>query len=434
MIPLLIVAASFATQLSQSAWTKFTPGPLPIENPLKGYAAYLDAAPQLSGYASMAYVSAPWSELEPLEGQYRFDRLDAHFERPLSKGKDIVLRIWLDYPTMPSGVPDWLRAKGLKMTRYPDFGGGLSPDYENEDLRKGLQHFIAALGKRYGDGKRVRFIEVGFLGHWGEWHTYPRDELFAKPATQRLVVESLHRAFPEIGLLGRNPTYPSLQLPWMGFHDDLIPDDTDSGPDWNFLPQLAAGGMANNWKVAPTGGEMVPANAKRLLSTDWEKLTSAVRKCHFSFIAGYCPVLEQNVDPQFRQRSDELAQLLGYSYRLDQARLPGSATRSQPSTYEIEGENVGVAPFYYRWPVCLALLRTDGTEVERVKLDDDVRSWLPGKFSLVGNATWRAAPGKYDLAIGIVDPTTSQPRIQFANRLPTVHGWTILSRDVQLSD
>lgn len=433
MIASLLLAALGTSSPQVSApGTSFEPGPLPIENPLKGYAAYLDGAPKLSGYASMAYVEAPWSDLEPEEGQYRFDRLDARFEHPLSKDKSVVLRIWLDYPSRPSGVPGWLRAKGLKMTPYSEYGGGLSPDYDNDELKRGLFRFIAALGRRYADSGRVRFIEVGFLGFWGEFHTYPHDQWFASSATQSLVVDALHRAFPHTHLLGRNPAYASLNQPWMGFHDDMIPDDTDSGEVWDFLPELTAHGLQNNWKVAPTGGEMVPFAAKRLLSTDWDKLTSAVRKCHFSFIAGYCPVLEQNVSPEFKRRSDELASLLGYSFRLQRALLPAATSASSSWRFEISGSNVGVAPFYYPWPVNLALLRPGGGVVDQQPLNVDVRSWLPGGFTMAGSVRWHAPAGSYDVAIGILDPASKRPVIRFANQLEYTNGWTILKRGVRL--
>lgn len=417
---------------ARNGWLTFSPGPLPERNPLKGYAAYLDSTPKLSGYASMAYVEAPWSVLEPREHEYRFDRLDARFERPLSKGKSIVLRLWLDWPSRPIGVPDWLVKSGLKLTPYTEYGGGLSPDYANLDLKRSLLEFIDALGVRYRNNRRVRFVELGLLGHWGEWHTYPHESLFAGLATQQLVVAAMHRAFPRTQLLGRYPSYKSLDLPWMGFHDDLIPDDTDAGPDWNFLPQLMRSSSRDNWKVAPIGGEMVPFNAKRLLSTDWHKLVSAVKRCHFSFIAGYCPVIEQHVDARFKRRSSDLDRLLGYSFRLSRARFAQQIRRNREWRYDIQGANVGVAPFYYRWPVRLALLRGNGSVAQQVELSTDIRSWLPGKLELVGRVRWHVPRGEYRLGIGVFDPGGLEHSMHFANRLPVRNGWTLMSRRVRV--
>jgi hypothetical protein len=431
MFPCLFAALLASKPVQVPKWVEFPAGEMPVENPLKGYAAFNDAAEHLSGYASMAFVYAPWRDLEPAAGEFRFDRLDELFEHPLAKGKPVVLRIYLDYPGRPTGVPQWLVDSGVKMTSYTDFGGGLSPDYNNPKLTSALARFIEALGKRYSENLRVPFLEVGFLGYWGEWHTYPRTELFANEQTQALVVGALHKAFPHTQMLGRNPSYASLKKPWIGFHDDLIPDDTDAGQDWNFLPSMTAHGLADNWKVAPTGGEMVPFAAKRLLSTDWDKLVSAVKKCHFSFIAGYCPVLERNVDAEFKRRSDDLTRLLGYCYRLQRAVLPDDALAKDWS-YRIEGANIGVAPFYYPWEVHLALLKKDGSVATQTKAAVDLRTWLPGKFALQGTANWHVPTGIYDLAIGIIDPRTNRPAIAFANHLPVVNGWTVLKANLGL--
>jgi len=39
----------------------------------------------------------------------------------LAQGKHIIFRVYLDYPAQASGVPDWLIAKGVKMTPYTDY-------------------------------------------------------------------------------------------------------------------------------------------------------------------------------------------------------------------------------------------------------------------------------------------------------------------------
>ena len=94
---------------------------------------------------------------------------------------------------------------------------------------------------------------------------------------------------------------------------------------------------------------------------------------------------------------------------------------------ELKGINQGVAPFYYPWPIELALLDTAGRAVERLPLRADIRTWLPGPFTLRDAPIARAAPGRYDLALGIRDPWTGRPAIAFANDLPRRDGWTVIS-------
>ena len=60
-----------------------------------------------------------------------------------------------------------------------------------------LEGLISAMGKRYDRHPRVAFIQLGLLGFWGEWHTYPRNELFASEKTRRRVLEAYRKAFPK---------------------------------------------------------------------------------------------------------------------------------------------------------------------------------------------------------------------------------------------
>lgn len=426
----MFVTTLLAAAAMRQTATVFAPGPSPLDNPLKGYAAYSE--PTFTHYlpSQMAFVEVPWKEIEPQEGKYRFDLLDEHFNTPLAKGKDIVLRIWLDYPNQPLGVPTWLVNQGLKLTSYTDFGGGKSPDYEDPDLKKGLSRLVAALGKKYGDLNRVKVVQLGLLGHWGEWHDYPRTELFASDSTQRFVIDLLRKAFPQTQLEARNPAYSSCHRADLGFHDDMIPDDTLPGEDWHFLPSLQSNGQAGNWKANIAGGEMVPGAAVRYLTTDFEMLKQAIKLCHFSWIGPYCPAIEASSDPVYKSHSNEIVQLLGYTFRLTKGTIPDSITSGQQASIELDGENVGVAPFYYPWPIHLALISEDGKVATEKVVVGDIRTWQPGSFNLKATTTWTAAAGTYSLGIQISDPANRSSFIKFANTLPIQDGWTILRKGI----
>ena len=106
-------------------------GPGPVTNPLKGYAPYMEAAPATDVPTTMAFYETSWRELEPSEGDYRFAEWEAKTMRsPAAKGKRVVLRVWMDYPNQPVGVPPYLIDTGVKMNPYDDkeVGKGLSPD------------------------------------------------------------------------------------------------------------------------------------------------------------------------------------------------------------------------------------------------------------------------------------------------------------------
>ena len=419
LLPLIVLSATAVRELPA--------GLGPLDNPLKGYAAYAAAGGSHSLPVTMAYVDASWRDLEPTEGKYAFDEWEQkEWNTPLAKDKHIVFRLYLDYPNQPVAVPQWLIDQGVKMNKYDQFGGGQSPDYEDPRLQTALVKLIGALGRRYNRDPRVAFVQIGTLGHWGEFHTYPRDDIFAKEATQKKVVGAFRAAFPGKHLMGRNPSYKSLQISSLGFHDDMIPDDTLGSEAWKFLPMLVAGGLANNWKVAPTGGEMVPGAAKTWMGEGWETTQKAVRDVHFSWLGPYCPALVQNPDATLKSRGEALIRMLGYEYRLKSLQAATKVKRNSTLAVVVQGVNQGVAPFYYPWRVELALLDSRGKPTVRTSAKADIRTWLPGEFRLSAPVSARVPAGKYRLALGIVDPWKGVPSIAFANALPRVDGYTIL--------
>lgn len=401
-------------------------GPGPLDNPLKGFAAYSRPGEIHSCPVSMAFEEIGFDKLEPRDGAFEFGAWERDWNLPPAKGKDVVIRVFLDYPGQPSSVPSWLTDRGVRMNRYDEFGGGYSPDYEDPVLRRAMLRMIEELGKRYDRDSRVVYVQLGFLGHWGEWHTYPKTSLFASQAVQEEVIEALHKAFPDKPLMARNASYKSCQKPWIGFHDDMIPEDTLGSQGWEFLPSIIAAGCKDNWKVAPTGGEMVPGAAARYLGQDWDLLLKAVREAHFTWIGPYCPALKPDLTSQERQRTEQLIRTLGYEYRLETLAMPAQVPSGQEAGIRLTGTNQGVAPFYFPWKVRLALLDPGGHTAAQWDLADDVRRWLPGRFSVDWNGAIKVTPGRYRVGFGIVDPATDRPSVGFANALPVVGGFAVL--------
>ena len=88
--------------------------PGPLDNPLKGYCPYVNAGKIHRPY-SMVFQYVSWKKLEPLEGKYAFDAWEKEeWNHPRAKDKRLVIRVFADYPGKASGLPDWLRAKGVE--------------------------------------------------------------------------------------------------------------------------------------------------------------------------------------------------------------------------------------------------------------------------------------------------------------------------------
>ena len=404
--------------------------PGPLANPLKGWCPFVDANPITQPY-SMVYLDASWRELEPTSGHFDFDGWERRaWNRPAGRNKHIVFRIIIDHPGRPSGLPDWLKGQ-VKQTPYQEHGGGLSPDYDNPLLVAGLERLIAALGERYDRDPRVAFIEVGLLGYWGEWHTWPNDRLKPSVATERRVIDAYHKAFPTVGLMARSARDYAGRQDWLGFHDDLFPEDTDNGQDWSFLASIRRSGRAENWRRAPIGGEMVPGAAQKWVGDPQTR--TLIERGHFSWVGPYCPAMARLGS---WSDAEGLVRRMGYQFRWDELRLPTQVRAGQPCQVELRGQNEGVAPFYRPWDVQLALIPpASGTgaaacaaavAVGATRVAVDVRTWLPGPIELKAAPTFQVPPGAYQLALGIIDPMTGRPAVGFANKLDARQGWTLL--------
>ena len=427
---LLTLAAAVAPLIGDAKEVVIRPkaAPGPLDNPLKGYCVYTDAGKIHRPY-SMVFLYVPWRQLEPAEGRYAFAEWEKEaWGHPVAVGKHVVLRVYADYPKNPPAMPEWLLKKGVTQKPYKNYGGGLSPDYDNPDMVAALERLIAAMGKRYNNHPRVAFIQLGLLGFWGEWHTYPRDELFASEKTQRRVLEAYRKAFPNKQLMARYADGVLSKYHAIGFHDDMFPEDTDNGKDWSFLARMRRGGHIDSWKHNVVGGEMVPNAAGKWMGNQWAYTQEMVKRSHFSWVGPYGPALDAKVSVDLVANSDQLVRKMGYQFRLTEIRHPKSVFAGGECSVVLQGINKGVAPFYYSWPVKLAWLDAKGSILSTVKLRDDIRKWLPGKFELEATFTAPTTSGICQLGFGIEDPWKKKPAIRLANRLPLMGVWTVLGQ------
>jgi hypothetical protein len=248
--------------------------PSPPDNPLKGLVPYADYADEKKSHFphSLEFDYLSLAELMRGPSDFEWEPLENLLENISARGNQAVFRIWIEYPGKESGLPDYLREAGVKVTEWKnpdDEKTCYSPDYDDERVVSALEAFIGALGKRYDGDPRIGFITAGLLGSWGEWHTYPREDLFASPGTQRRVLDAYEKAFNQSPILLRYPAGKD-DGQWaanahyeMGYHDDSFAWGTlDRGKenDWFFMPILKKAGDAalNKWRTQPIGGEVRP--------------------------------------------------------------------------------------------------------------------------------------------------------------------------------
>lgn len=422
--------------------------PAPIDNPLKGLVPYQGNVRDRFPH-SLEFNYLPYSALVKGYDQFDWGPLEGMLNDIASRGHQAVFRIYLEYPGREDVLPRFLVKDGLKIHRWlytetqPLPPARIeTPDYEDPNLRRSLKSFIAALGQRYDGDPRVGFITAGLLGSWGEWHTYPRDELFASKTVQTEVMDAYEAAFRVTPVLLRYPAgrmhgrLASNAERRFGYHDDSFAWATLStgrpGDEWFYLSALNAAGPAAEakWKTRPIGGEIRPEAWGRVFDeTPGMKEIQSFRACveatHVTWLMdsgmfGAKPSAER------RARAVEQVRRMGYEFHCP--RVTVGPVREGQLTVELLVENRGVAPFYQDWKPEWGLLaggKAAMTQVGRGRLtgllpDDPPRVWTE-TFDVSG-----VSAGVYTLAVRVPNPLKGGNPIRFANEEQELDGWLLL--------
>lgn len=399
----------------------------PVTNPMKGLTAWGENYRQ-DPYVSFAYVPVYWDELEPRQGEYDFAALEerCHFEQWRADGVRLILRLVPDTPTQEPhmDIPQWLYdAMGGAGTWYHgDYGEGFSPDYENQVFRQAHRALIAALAQRYADDPQVAFIELGSLGHWGEWHVdtdagiapFPTQEITDAYVQDYLDVFSPHQLLLrrpykigrdyKLGLYNDSFGLPDSHQEWLSWIAEGY--QSDQNGEW-----LAA--MPDFWLSAPSGGEFSPRQEDSwyFSSAQFPTTLSLLEQSHTTFLGPNAPAYGELSGTEEENLRTLLAEM-GYTLRVSYCEI-WRTVFSSTLQIELVWENTGLAPLYADWPIALELRDNSGEIVWSGRANASFSQWGPGRhrvrLSLPGTET--LPKGSYSLWVGIVDPLTESPGV-----------------------
>ena len=445
---------------------RLAPGLSPVDNPLKGLVPYASSKPRSFPH-SMEFTYIPLSDLMTGPAEFKWQRLDTFLSEVAGRRHQAVFRVWLEFPTAPTGVPRFLIDQGVKITEWSDRNEhppshDHTPDYSDERLVKALETFIAALGRRYDHDPRVGYITAGLLGKWGEWHDAPRKELFASLATQERVMRAYAQAFKETPILVRYPTgendrynAANASLPF-GYHDDSFawgtlplpepaPPVKDSAAGaagspgassrrrkrppkrrdgWHFLIRMQTAGPAalDKWKTHPIGGEIRPelwglifdVHAANPHAQDFAE---CVRQTHVTWLMDSGMFRGSEQPPRERyDRAVTLIRKMGYDFYVQSAEV--SRPTPQRLSVTLEVVNQGVAPFYRDWRVELGLVSPGGKIVHTWPTDWKLIGLLPNTAARRWQTTVDVVPFGTDaaiVAVRVVNPMPNGKPLRFAN-------------------
>ncbi len=412
------------------------PADSPVDNPLKGLVPYAGKSAERFPH-SLEFDYLPLAKLLTGPGQYHWQSLDDKLVAISGRSCQAVFRIWLEFPGQPSGLPEYLAKAGVKVTEWKNHQEkppqkNFTPDYEDERLVVALEQFIAALGQRYDGDARVGFLTAGLLGSWGEWHTYPRSDLFASKRTQERILAAYERAFHRVPVLLRYPAAPgnsglgaTAHRPF-GYHDDSFAWGTlDTGrkdDSWFYLPALkAAGPLAmERWKTHPIGGEIRPEVWGQIFDEKpahpkAQDFATCVRETHASWVMD-SGMFRDKIDPARVARAATQVRGMGYDFRVVTADITRRGEHGAAVT--LETVNQGVAPFYQDWRMELAAIGPDGAVLETWPVKWTLRGLQPGEKptrweTLLDRTVSRGFA--CTLGLRVVNPMSGGKRLRFAN-------------------
>lgn len=460
--------------------------PAPADNPLKGFMPFYDAygsadSPIANDFPhSMEWFYVPLRNLMNGPNSFTFETgMEPQLQSIASRGHQAALRVYLDYPSKPTGIPQFLLDGGLEVRPYTFFGNSLrrtdsvSPNYDDPNLVAALESFIAEFGRRYDGDPRIGFITLGLIGFWGEWHTWPMDGYTQETSvykalpdpeeenwmpseeTQLRIIQAYDNAFNKTRLLLRYPmvrpggrearpghreVYRSMEFN-IGYHDDSFAYNTLYGEDWYFMGKMEWRGGINKWKTEPIGGELRPEIqltvwADPPTAKDTEDFSAAVDGTHVSWLIAHHLFTTRSVtsDTLVYQQALAGARRMGYEFYVCAVKLPDT-TVSSPFQVDLRLQNTGVAPFYYDWQVELGVLDASGNLVTTWKPSWSLIGILPAAGGETPYVEWHytnpehgLAPGTYTLILHVVNPLSNGRPLKFANATQDqdMPGWLTL--------
>lgn len=446
----VLLAATALAAAPAPVRTPLEYAPPPVANPLKGLVPYAGEWPDRFPH-TLEFDYLALADLQKNYDEFDWAKLEELLDAVAGRGHQAVFRVYLEYPAKTGVIPKFLVADGLKVHKYLNTNTAPlppaeveTPDYESPKLRRALKNFIAALGKKYDGDPRIGFITAGLLGTWGEWHTYPKDELFASPTVQAEVMDAYEAAFKVTPVLLRYPAgpksdgkAPNADRPF-GYHDDSFAWGTlatgKKDEEWHFLNLLAEAGpgAVEKWKTRPIGGEIRPEAWGKVFDPkpgdpNVQDFRTCVDRTHVTWLMD-SGLFEEKPSAARRKRAEAEVRRMGYVFH-----APGVTVwpvSDDNISVRLDLENRGVAPFYYPWKAEYGLL-AGGKVVKTFPASGKLVGLLPGDKARVWDDALDVSgvpAGRYTLAVRVPNPLPKGPPVRFANAAQDrdVPGWLSL--------
>ncbi len=405
-----------------------------LRNPLKGFTP---SSVSDHPFGTLAHSYIRWNEIENNESdgiEKIISVCNQKWKNAAAKNIKVIPRVYLHWDGDKKYWPADMQ----------------TDDYTSAQFQQRLTRLIQRLGICWDNDPRVAFVELGIFGKWGEHHS-PTPTL----AMQKLVGDAFTKAFKNKKV--------SVRQNWQHFTDQPFGEYWDS---WAHYDQMWGHGNSikqlndktGRYKETYIGGEVAYNWGNWAIQPGTTPTQSVALKKHRDFVINsirwlHCTQLKwignyDQYNPEAVQGAGEIQKAFGYRFVLNEVRF--SIDDSLSVSFDVT--NTGSAPFYYNWPVEVALLDSVTRKpVWKSTLKNvDIRNWMPGEgwtdpdweyvggwreyipninWNSSGTTGWTVQPkkntvegnfkidslqGTYVLSLAILDPAGNLPSARFA--------------------
>ncbi len=383
--------------------------------PLKGFATW-EGDSENGVPCSLEYIPIPFNKVLVAENKCDFSFLEKKLEDAKKRRHQAIVRFIIDDTGTGLYLPEFLSS--VKKFEYTDESyTGYSPDYNDEKLLGQIEFFIKELAKKYDGDVRIANIETGIIGHWGEQHTYYCEKIAEKEkakvsdATWKRFFKAFSDSFSETCISVRSPSHPGVSShPKLGYYNDMVYSDSD---DEYFMEMLnTEKSLWDHWKDSMITGEFAPGLQSDFISkcgksSDFSKYKKRIEEFHVSsLLCG--EAFESN---QKKELILAASNALGYDFTVLSSSCSYSGSELKIS---LSIKNVGIAPFYYKWPVKIAVFK-NGKIIESFKTDWDIRTIFPDNTKTFEFSKTVSSAEGCTVLLGIPNPMGSGYPVSFSN-------------------
>jgi hypothetical protein len=371
-------------------------------------------------YTTVAYLRWYWDQMEPRDGEYRWDIIDGAMKTARERGQTLAIRVMCHDHAGEHDVPEWFKRTGARGgTVDVQRGGKLKywvPDYSDPLYIKYWTRVNRELALRYDGHPDLETVDCASIGPWGEWSTKPvNPPMWAKAALIDCYTDHFHKT----PLLMQFDCHESMKYGvehGTGWRSDCLGDMGGFSQTWSHMhdcyPQgIIYGGAVDTWKTKPVHFEVCWV-MQHWQDKGWDAdyiFDQAVKWHMTAFNTKSSPVAPEQWPAVWR-----CLKRIGYRFVLRKLLIQTPVRAGAMMRFHTWWENRGCAPIYRQYDLALRFKSGDREFV--VKTDADIRKWLPGD-SLYDDAAYlpdEMPKGQYELSVGLLDRWTGKPRIRLA--------------------